>query len=1065
MDWRISKDFGTGAGGAVSSSAISVLVESSNPRASAAARPRPGDIPPVTLTQIPKIKPSAFTSYLSIAPEYSRYQRAKDQGMEEYLRLQRSNQDGDGLLSPSPSVADLTALTDDGTSRGTSPRKGRGRKGQISVTPLSTVPQVYFDPNFHLENPRTFDIVSERSEVIRSTTPAKDDDANGASVAQNQRKVLANNAILQEKLSWYMDTVEVHLVSSISTASSSFFAALGDLRDLHSEAAASVKKIQSLRKELVRLDEEQAMKGLEIVRLRRRRDNVAKLERTVRQMERVLKTFQQAEKRLEERNVESALDSLECTERVLSGKELGCVDLRGVRSLEAVGVDMQQLRYRIGKEFEGRFVECLLSDLRRHVRSVSSAETLRRWAQSFRREQYNKFISAKQKDNLQPPPRSSSLPPEYTLLTEDLRQHLMTHLNGLQRANHVNNAVQAYRDTVIREVKNLIRGSLPTEDDDTDSVASGVSRSSRGPRARDKSIALTRALGPADAEDLFVKIYTSMSELIRRLGTQQKLLLDVTMQMGVTDIGGFLSPRLEQPSFITSPGSMRSITPGSGPGTSDLMDITDLISTAVEISHADLVKIVKLRSEQTARYPLERFIRHFVLNRLFIQECESVCVRVGPGLQNALSGQIKEFLGVYQADKMRRLAESLESDRWGAKELEESLQESIDRIVKTATTDPPEWTSLGRLWELRMQELENETAPPPPPGQLEAEPEHENHDGPENGTNPQDEKDSSEPQKPAETSPAVNGEASSSAPTPTDAPEPPTTNGTSTPVPAISTEPKKLTHAVIDNQRFILPESALLLLRELESYLVLVVNLPGATQDFANSIVEYIKLFNSRTFQLIHGAGATRSAGLTSITTRHLAIASQALSIIITLIPYLRDSIRRHLPASNAGPSTAPEFDRLRRATSEYQSEIHGKLVSIMSDRARRHVTTIKSITWEDPAPVPPSDSDPAKNRYYMDTLCRETGVLYKVLNKHFPVEQVRSIMAPVFRDYEKKIGEGYREAVVRSEEGKKRMLKDADVFRERLGKLEGAGDVPDRIVAIVRGKIVTPGAPARGPG
>lgn len=94
-----------------------------------------------------------------------------------------------------------------------------------------------------------------------------------------------------------------------------------------------------------------------------------------------------------------------------------------------------------------------------------------------------------------------------------------------------------------------------------------------------------------------------------------------------------------------------------------------------------------------------------------------------------------------------------------------------------------------------------------------------------------------------------------------------------------------------------------------------------------------------------------------------------------------------------------------------------------------------------------------------MDTLCRETGVLYKVLNKHFPVEQVRSIMDPVFRDYEKKLGEGYREAIVRSEQGKQRMLKDAEVFKERLGKLEGAGNVPDKVVQVVKGKVVTPGA------
>ena len=125
------------------------------------------------------------------------------------------------------------------------------------VTPLTTIPTVYSEEDFHLENPRTFDIVSENSEIVR--------DPRGT---PNGRKSLASNAILQEKLSWYMDTVEVHLINSISTASKSFFSALGSLRELHNEAADSVDRIQKLRKELARLDKEMAIDGLKVVNLK-----------------------------------------------------------------------------------------------------------------------------------------------------------------------------------------------------------------------------------------------------------------------------------------------------------------------------------------------------------------------------------------------------------------------------------------------------------------------------------------------------------------------------------------------------------------------------------------------------------------------------------------------------------------------------------------------------------------------------------------------------------------------------------------------------------------------------
>lgn len=108
--------------------------------------------------------------------------------------------------------------------------------------------------------------MSERSEVVRPVRTATSDDhgANGSlDVPQPPgRKALATNAILQEKLSWYMDTVEVHLISAISTASTSFFAALGSLRELQTEASDSVARIKGLREDLKRLDEQMAISTL-----------------------------------------------------------------------------------------------------------------------------------------------------------------------------------------------------------------------------------------------------------------------------------------------------------------------------------------------------------------------------------------------------------------------------------------------------------------------------------------------------------------------------------------------------------------------------------------------------------------------------------------------------------------------------------------------------------------------------------------------------------------------------------------------------------------------------------
>ena len=115
----------------------------------------------------------------------------------------------------------------------------------------------------------------------------------------------------------------------------------------------------------------------------------------------------------------------------------------------------------------------------------------------------------------------------------------------------------------------------------------------------------------------------------------------------------------------------------------------------------------------------------------------------------------------------------------------------------------------------------------------------------------------------------------------------------------------KIRSATIDEQKFMLPESAITILHGISAFEQLITGIPSMTQEITQSLLDYLKLFNSRSSQLILGAGATRSAGLKNITTKHLALASQALSFVITLTPHVREFVRRHAQASGNLRSSA----------------------------------------------------------------------------------------------------------------------------------------------------------------
>ncbi|PGH00766.1 hypothetical protein AJ79_08104 [Helicocarpus griseus UAMH5409] len=961
--------------------------------------PSTRDIPPVTLTNIPRVDPKTFQPYVSqLGSLYDALRRSKENGDDSESQLARpsitpsASGDIDTLLSgqlerrQSGHQPPLTPLSDYTPPR----RRSAGQRGRPATAPLTTIPNVYFDENFHLENPRTFDVVSERSEVIRSPKPSEEPAPNGTSEPRpaTNRKALATNAILQEKLSWYLDTVEIHLISSISTASTSFFTALGSLQELHGEARLSVQKIQALRKDLANLDSDMALGGLKVVKLRRRRENVRKLADAVCQLKEIIASVSECEGMVENGDVEKALDELENVERLMAGEQITTkreghlpeklIDLRGIKALEGASDDLGQLRHRIGIGYERRFLDCLIGDLRRHIESVPPDLTLLRLGDAFQRSRRGHR------------PAVSGLP-TYMSMGNEFRSRLGTELAGLGRSNYTTPAATAYKNSVLREMKSVIRRHLPSSsDDDNESIMSASTHGGRQLSQQEKSSILARnlrALEPDDAFSMLSKIYTGISESLRRLSVQVKVLLDITS--GLTsppNTGGMRSP-------MRSP-SLHSLDAYTRPGTTpvieaeeilEILDMSSLLGQAVDIVQSQIVKILKVRSEQTAHLSLEQFLKYFSLNKLFADECEAVSGRSGAALKTIVDNQIRAFISNFGDSKKHQIIQVMDSDRWDAKDFGDEENTLLSRILQASTQDVDLWTGTSRIWE--SPDVTEETA--------------------------------------AQDSPEVNGNG---------------TSGSGTP----SNGKDKVRSAVVDDEKYILPDSALLILKITNEFQHLMTGISSMAQDIALNYLECLKLFNSRSSQLILGAGATRSAGLKNITTKHLALASQALSFITAIIPYVREFIRRHSTAT----TLVAEFDKVKRLYQEHQSGIHEKLVDIMSSRASIHINAMKKIDWD-------AQQNPSVVSPYMETLTKETGTLQRVLAKHLPESTVMMIMDPVFASYKDQWAKAFQSAAVKTESGKRRMLSDAEYFKTKIDKIDGSRDLGDYLVGIVNAKFV----------
>jgi vacuolar protein sorting-associated protein 54 len=919
----------------------------------------------VTLTNIKHVDAKVFQPYLAqVGGLYDVFQQPKEGAVEDTQPVQAAkspqpDSDRDSLMPwslerRSSAISTGSRSSSPYDTRGRRPSGGRGRAP--AVTPLSTIPPVYFDEDFHLENPRTFDVISEKSDVVRPPRPPTKDDkhANGLAVepAQTGRKALATNAILQEKLSWYMDTVEIHLISSISTASKSFFTALGSLRELHAEAADSVNRIQVLRRDLQKIDKEMALGGLKIVNLRRRRENVRMLAAAVAQLRDVVESVSRCEGLVEQGDIEEAADGLEEVEKLMAGEKTSgraaakdeegaprrLIDLRGIKALEGASDDLAQLRQRIGMGYETRFLNDLLGDLRRHVQNVPSNVTLQRWGNSFQRQRGGNRSGV-------------SVSPAYMNFDNELRSQLNTQLNGLARAHYTMSAATSFKTAVLREMKGLIRKYLPSSsDDDNESMVSLSTHGGHQLSQQEKSSILARNLRALDSDDAYamlMNVYTGISESLRRLSVQVKVLLDIASGLGNSPASGVKSPpRSPNPQSLDQAVN----SPQIGPTASDMaqdeilqvLDMSSLLGQAVDIAQSQITKVLKVRSEQTAQLSKEEFLKYFTLNRLFADECEAISGRGGTALKTIVGNQIRDFITRFGDGQRHQIVNVMDADRWDARDFGDDENIILTRILDASTKDVEAWVEVSKIW---IQPADNEQ------------------------------------EKPAD--------------------------------PANGTDKTKIRTAIIDEQKYILPDSAVAMMRSIQEFEFLMSNIPSMIQDIAPHLLDILKLFNSRSSQLILGAGATRSAGLKNITTKHLALSSQALSFVIALVPYVREFVRRH---GQANPLMA-EFDKIKRLCQEHQSGIHEKLVDIMSSRSSVHVNAMKKIDWD-------AKGASAAVNPYMETLAKETGTLHRVLSKHLPDMTVSMIMMPVFNSYRDQWMKAYEEADVQTEAGKKRLVR-----------------------------------------
>eukprot|EP00854_Cymbomonas_tetramitiformis_P024625 gene24625-29954_t len=164
--------------------------------------------------------------------------------------------------------------------------------GEGLVLAMQQVPSKYFEEDHDLSRFETF---SEDSSV--DSVPS------------------AMNMVLQEKLSHYLDVVEVHLLQEISARSDSFFEALAVLQDLSGMIHKVCDKITGLRDTVRSLEQLLLKSAMRIAKLYHRRKNLLELYKKLKIVESVSQARTDLELLVQAADFAGALDVIDDTRR------------------------------------------------------------------------------------------------------------------------------------------------------------------------------------------------------------------------------------------------------------------------------------------------------------------------------------------------------------------------------------------------------------------------------------------------------------------------------------------------------------------------------------------------------------------------------------------------------------------------------------------------------------------------------------------------------------------------------------------------------------------------------
>ena len=224
---------------------------------------------------------------------------------------------------------------------------------------FNQVPSVYFKPDFSLPESEVF----QQLETAASTTtltksppqtntrsPTPTTTTTASTTAPNH----SENRTLQDKLSMYLDTVELALLKQIWSRSPDFFRSLDNITTLSLDVEDTCRTINKIRLKIRKMDSDVALTAMRIPLLHLRHNNQQSLQRVLLSIQQVRTSQVLVQELL---GVDDFVGALQlCRETLL----VTDTELRGIQCISSVRRALSTVQRQVGDRLVNRFVDLAL---------------------------------------------------------------------------------------------------------------------------------------------------------------------------------------------------------------------------------------------------------------------------------------------------------------------------------------------------------------------------------------------------------------------------------------------------------------------------------------------------------------------------------------------------------------------------------------------------------------------------------------------------------------------------------------------------------------------------------